>query len=127
MTLTKEYPQNKEEEVTVKDLAGNEAKISIKINNIEKNIVENMKGDLNENKKIDIGDILILKRYIAYSNSKETANKYPKWNLNAEKILVGDLNGNGKIDVGDILKLQRYIAASTSKETAEKHSGWLNL
>ena len=84
-------------------------------------------GDLNENYEIDIGDILILKRNIAYNSSKEIANKYSEWNLNTEKLLVGDVNKNGKIDVGDILKLRRYIAASTSKEIAEKHSDWLNL
>lgn len=36
LVLTKEYSQNKEEELIVCDLAGNERKISIKVNNIEK-------------------------------------------------------------------------------------------
>ena len=35
-TLTKTYSQNKEEEVTIYDLAGNSRKVSIKVNNIEK-------------------------------------------------------------------------------------------
>ena len=34
--LTKTYSQNKEEEVTIYDLAGNSRKVSIKVNNIEK-------------------------------------------------------------------------------------------
>ena len=35
-TLTKTYSQNKEEEVTIYDLAGNSRKVTIKVNNIEK-------------------------------------------------------------------------------------------
>ena len=40
LTLTKEYSQNVEENVTILDLAGNERKISIKIANIDKKALE---------------------------------------------------------------------------------------
>ena len=36
LSLTKTYAQNQEEEVTIYDLAGNERKVSIRVNNIEK-------------------------------------------------------------------------------------------
>ena len=40
---------------------------------------KNMLGDLNKNGRIDIGDILILQRYIAASNSKKVAESHPDW------------------------------------------------
>ena len=83
-------------------------------------------GDVNENNKIDIGDILLIKRHMAYTNSTIVANKHSNWKLGDEKIQMGDLNNNGKIDIGDILKLQRYISASNSKEVAQKHNDWLD-
>ena len=36
-------------------------------------------GDLNKNGRIDIGDILILQRYIAASNNKKVAEAHPDW------------------------------------------------
>ena len=38
-----------------------------------------MLGDLNKNGRIDIGDILILQRYIAASTNKKVANAHPEW------------------------------------------------
>ena len=122
-TLTKVYESNTTETVSIKDIIGNETKLTINISNIYKTL----KGDVNENNKIDIGDILLLKRHLAYTNSTSIANKHLNWKLSDEKIQIGDLNNNGKIDIGDILKLQRYISASNSKEVAEKHKDWLNL
>ena len=97
--------------------------LSDMINNDENNKI----GDVNENSKIDIGDILLIKRHMAYTNSTIVANKHTDWKLSDEKTKIGDINKNGKIDIGDILKLQRYISASNSKEVAEKHKEWLNL
>ena len=84
-------------------------------------------GDTNENNIIDVGDILMLLRYIAYQNSSSTKNKHPQWNLNATKKTRGDLNKNGTVDIGDVLKLKRYIAAKNSSKVAAKHPGWMNL
>lgn len=44
LTLTKTYTQNKEEEVTIKDLVGNERKVSIEVKNIEE-VKDTEKGD----------------------------------------------------------------------------------
>ena len=74
-----------------------------------------------------MGDILKLKRYIAYSKSETTKNNHPTWKLSEREIQIGDVNQNGVIDIGDIMKIQRYIAASNSNEIARKHSDWLNL
>ena len=123
--LSKEYTRNTTETITIKDIAGNETKQTITINNIDKTLKTS--GDINGNNKIDIGDILLIKRHMAYTNSTIVANKHSNWKLSDEKIQIGDLNNNGKIDIGDILKLQRYISASNSKEVAQKHKDWLNL
>ena len=124
-TLTKEYSENANESIVVKDLAGNETTIDVTINNIVE--IEEKIGDVNGNDKIDIGDILLIKRHIAYSSSADTARKNPKWKLSDEKISFGDVNKNGRLDTGDILKLQRYIAASNSDEIARKNPNWLNI
>ena len=120
--LTKVYKQNATEEITAKDLAGNEVKQAIKVANIVQ-----ATGDVTKDGDVNIGDLLKLKQHMAYEQNETTRAKHPNWKLDEEKVLIGDVNKNGKIDVGDILKLRRYIAASTSKEIAEKHSGWLNL
>ena len=126
--LSKIYSNNTTETITIKDLVGNETKQTITINNIDKTPEQVKKvGDVNESNKIDIGDILLLKRQMAYTNSTIVANKHTDWKLSDEKTTIGDINKNGKIDIGDILKLQRYISASNSKQVAEKHKDWLNL
>ena len=86
-----------------------------------------MYGDLNKNKKIDIGDLLKLKRHIAQSNDKSVAQKHSDWKLNSEEITIGDVNNNGRIDIGDILKIQRYMAAQNSAEVKAKHPDWAKL
>ena len=116
------YKQNATEEITVKDLAGNEVKQAIKVANIVQ-----ATGDVTKDGVVNIGDLLKLKQHMAYEQNETTRAKHPNWKLDEEKVLIGDVNKNGKIDVGDILKLRRYIAASTSKEIAEKHSDWLNI
>ena len=121
-TLTKVYKQNATEEITVKDLAGNEVKQAIKVANIVQ-----ATGDVTKDGVVNIGDLLKLKQHMAYEQNETTRAKHPNWKLDEEKVLIGDVNKNGKIDVGDILKLQRYIAATKSKEIAERHSDWLNL
>ena len=84
-------------------------------------------GDLNKNKKIDIGDLLKLKRHIAQANDKSVAQKHPNWKLSSSEITIGDVNKNGRIDIGDILKIQRYIAAQNSAEVKAKHPDWAKL
>ena len=119
--LTKEYSENKEENIVVKDLAGNETIVNIKISNIFNMIL----GDLNDNNQIDIGDILLIYRHIAQNNNEEIALKHPEWKLSDTKILQGDLNKNNQIDIGDSLIIQRYISAMNNQQVAEKHPEWL--
>ena len=119
--LTKEYSENKEENIVVKDLAGNETIVNIKISNIFNMIL----GDLNDNNQIDIGDILLIYRHIAQNNNEEIALKHPEWKLSDTKILQGDLNKNNQIDIGDSLIIQRYISAMNNQQVALKHPEWL--
>ena len=121
--LTKTYTSNTNENVIIKDIAGNEEEVVITISNISKQA----KGDLNGNNKIDVGDILLLQRHIAQSNSADIANKHSNWRLNDELINMGDVNKNNKIDVGDILLIQRYIAATNNSEIASVHQNWLEI
>ena len=86
-----------------------------------------MYGDLNKNKKIDIGDLLKLKRHIAQANDKSVAQKHSDWKLISEEITIGDVNNNGKIDLGDVLKITRFIAANNSAEVKDKHPDWAKL
>lgn len=86
-----------------------------------------MYGDLNKNKKIDIGDLLKLKRHIAQANDKSVAQKHSDWKLSSEEITIGDVNNNGKIDLGDVLKITRFIAANNSAEVKDKHPDWAKL
>ena len=99
--LTKEYTQNTEEEITIKDLAGNETQVSIEINNIEETVI----GDINQDGKIDITDMLLLKRHLVAGNKKS-------WILTGNSLLRADINDNGVVDITDLLMLKRKIINS---------------
>ena len=131
-SLSKTYDENIDENITIEDLAGNEVIVRVLIANIDKDketdkdtdtdTEKTIRGDVNENGKIDLGDFLLLKRHMAFVNSSITSIKYPNWKLSDEKVLAGDINNTGSIDIGDVLKIQRYIAASTSQEVAQKQA-----
>ena len=101
-TLTKEYAENTTETVIIKDLAGNEQRITIDINNIQVE-PEIIVGDINHDSKIDITDIILLKRHLIAENR---AN----WILTGDKLEAADMNENGKVDISDLLLLKREIA-----------------
>ena len=84
-------------------------------------------GDLNDDGKIGIGDVLIMQRHIAAKNSEAVRLKHSKWILDETHILIGDVNDNKSIDMGDILKLQRYIAAENSETIKQSHPDWIKL
>lgn len=84
-------------------------------------------GDLNDDGKIGIGDVLIMQRHIAAKNSEAVRLKHSKWILDEAHILIGDVNDNKSIDMGDILKLQRYIAAENSETIKQSHPDWIKL
>lgn len=107
LKLTKIYNENKIETIKIKDLLGNEAKIDIKVTNIKSDRVI---GDVNEDGKVDITDLLILKRHIIAGDKKE-------WIISDDKITLGDINGNQEIDITDLLLMKRLIVAKGGSES----------
>ena len=101
-TLTKEYTENTKETITVKDLAGNEAQANIEITNIDKTLPEITIGDINQDEKIDVTDLLMLKRHLV-AGSREN------WKLTGDNLLAADMNEDGNIDITDMLMLKRKI------------------
>ena len=100
-TLTKEYTANVKETTIVKDLARNETRVTIEIDNIEGK-PEITIGDINEDRKIDITDFLMLKRHLIAGNRRD-------WILTGNRLLAADMNENGKVDISDVLILKRNI------------------
>ena len=95
-TLTREYTKNTTETITIKDLAGNETKVDIEINNII------MIGDINQDGRIDITDFLMLKRHLVAGNKTD-------WILTGSSLEAADMNENGTVDITDMLMLKRVV------------------
>ena len=100
--LTKEYSENTTETITVKDLVGNETQATIEINNIDKNLPEITIGDINQDGKIDVTDLLMLKRHLVAGNRSD-------WKLTGDNLSSADMNENGTVDITDMLMLKRVI------------------
>ena len=79
------------------------------------------KGDVDGNEKIDLMDVLKLRRYWAYKN---TGKNEDIWNLSDEELLRADVNQNGNVDLIDILLIRRYIAAKKSETVKQNHPDW---
>ena len=101
-TLTKEYTENTTETIMIKDLAGNETQVSVEISNIDKNLPETTIGDINQDGKIDVTDLLMLKRHMVAGNRTE-------WILTGQALSLADMNENGTVDITDMLMLKRVI------------------
>ena len=101
-TLTKEYTENTTETITIKDLAGNETQANIEISNIDKNLPEITIGDINQDGKIDVTDLLMLKRHLVAGNRDN-------WKLTGDSLSSADMNENGTVDITDMLMLKRVI------------------
>ena len=84
-------------------------------------------GDVNDNGKIDIGDVLAMQRHIAAKNTESVRLKHSTWILDEKHILIGDINDNKFIDTGDIMSIKRYKAAQDSERVRIKHPEWLEL
>ena len=95
-TLTREYTKNTTETITIKDLAGNETKVDIEINNII------IIGDINQDGRIDITDFLMLKRHLVAGNKTD-------WILTGSSLEAADMNENGTVDITDMLMLKRVV------------------
>ena len=100
--LTKEYSENTKETITIKDLAGNEAQANIEITNIDKTLPEIIIGDINQDEKIDVTDLLMLKRHLV-AGSREN------WKITGDSLLAADMNEDGNVDITDMLMLKRKI------------------
>ncbi len=100
--LTKEYTENTKEIVTVKDLAGNETQVNIEITNIDKTLPDIIIGDINNDTKVDITDLFLLKRHII-AGSREA------WKLTGDSLLAADMNEDGMVDITDLLMLKREV------------------
>ena len=98
--LTREYSRNTKETVTVKDIAGNEKQVEINIQNIKKPIKI---GDINADSKIDITDVILLKRHLIAGNRTN-------WILTGDNLEAADMNENEKVDISDLLLLKREVA-----------------
>ncbi|MBQ3414766.1 MAG: dockerin type I repeat-containing protein [Clostridia bacterium] len=82
---------------------------------------KNKRGDVDGNTRVDLIDVLKLRRYIAYKKTGKNANT---WNLSEDEFLRADINQSGEVDLMDILLLRRYIAASKSETIKQNHPGW---
>ena len=100
--LTKEYTENTKETITIKDLAGNETKANIEITNIDKTLPDIVIGDINNDTKVDITDLFLLKRHII-AGSREA------WKLTGDSLLAADMNEDGIVDITDLLILKREV------------------
>ena len=98
--LTKKYSRNTKETVIVKDIAGNEKQVEINIQNIKTPIKI---GDINADSKIDITDIILLKRHLIAENRTN-------WILTGDNLEAADMNENEKVDISDLLLLKREVA-----------------
>ena len=60
------------------------------------------KGDVNKNGKIDITDLLMLKRHLVAGNRTD-------WILAGDNLLIADMNENGSVDITDMLMLKKVV------------------
>ena len=75
-------------------------------------------GDVTKDGRINIRDIIKIRKYIANST---------KWDLTDEQKTKADVDKNNKINIRDIIKIRKYIAASSNESIGTKHPDWLNL
>ena len=79
------------------------------------------KGDINGDDKVDLTDVLKIRRHLANQNK---TTKIPTWELSEDEIKRADINGNESIDLSDTLILRRYIASSKSETVKKNHPDW---
>lgn len=120
--LTKSFAENVNKYITVEDITGNVSYIEVLITDIGKSLI---KGDINQDGKIDTADLLSILRHIAVTKSEDTEKEHVDWVLEGNKFELADVTGDNKIDTADALKLQRHIAAEKSESVKEKHPDWI--
>ena len=80
-------------------------------------------GDINNDGKINTGDVLLGLRHI-YATSN---NKKQSWILIDNKFKAADVTKDNVVNSGDILKILRYISANSDPKVAQKHANWKRL
>lgn len=86
--------------ITITSKDGNAStKVKVIVNDKEVASAEIKLGDINCDGKINMTDIIRLRKYLA---GKET--------LNNQSLKNGDINKDGKINMTDIIKLRKYLA-----------------
>lgn len=120
LQLKKLYLQSTQEEIMVKDEAGNSSEVSIQV------VVENpvMLGDMNQDNTINTADVIIVLRYIASKKSSEVQQVHPDWKLEENVLLLADVNQDGKVELADVLLLQRHLAFMNSEVVKQKYPEW---
>ena len=81
-------------------------------------------GDINEDKIIDIQDLILISRHIV----SELNTKHKEWTLKDNAFKAADVTKNDIVDTTDMLVVLRYIAASNNPEiVGKKHPEWLKI
>ena len=75
-------------------------------------------GDVTADGRINIRDIIKIRKYIANST---------KWDLTNEQKIRANVDRNNAINIRDIIKIRKYIAASSSETIRTKHPDWLEF
>ena len=83
--------------VKAEDKLGNQ---SITVSNELKLLIN---GDINVDNKIDITDVVLLKRHLIAGNRTN-------WILTGDNLEAADMNENEKVDISDLLLLKREVA-----------------
>ena len=72
--------------------------VDVQLKNGTVSVVDYVPGDLNGDKKVNSGDIIMLRRHIA-GNYEQTINES-----------AANVNGDDKINAGDIIAIRRFVA-----------------
>mgnify|MGYP002732993316 CR=1 FL=1 len=121
--LTKEYTQNTTETITIKDIAGNETYVQIKVRGIIK--IKEGTYEIKENYIIDINPKTTYENFVKNietseykitENGKEitgktlikTGQKLTIGNQTFTLVVIGDTNGDGQANIKDILSINKH-------------------
>ena len=131
MKLTKEYEQNTNQIITIKDLAGNEEKVNVKITNIDKtgpsvSIGYNTKNPTKENVIVTITsneEIQAIQGWTLSSDKKILTKEYTE--NTTETITIKDLVGNetqANISISNIDKTGPSVSIGYSTKNPTKEN-----
>ena len=131
MKLTKEYEQNTNQIITIKDLAGNEEKVNVKITNIDKtgpsvSIGYNTKNPTKENVIVTITsneEVQAIQGWTLSSDEKTLTKEYSA--NTTETITIKDLVGNetqANISISNIDKIEPSVSIGYNTKNPTKEN-----